>query len=100
LLDDLLKDIVAPRVFLKIDTQGYDMEVVKGAAGCIHWIMGLQSEISVAPIYEDMPHYTEALAYYESLGLSLMDLFIVSRAKDGRVLEYDCLMARSDQLEV
>jgi FkbM family methyltransferase len=100
LLDALLKDIVAPRVFLKIDTQGYDMEVVKGAAGCILWIVGLQSELSVTPIYKDMPHYTDALAYYESLGLSLMDLFIVSRAKDGSVLEYDCLMARSDQLEV
>lgn len=46
-----------------------------------------------------MPQYTHASEYYESLGFSLMNLYIVNRAGLGGVLEYDCLMARVDQCE-
>jgi hypothetical protein len=45
-----------------------------------------------------MPHYTESLARYERLGFELMDLFVVNRTPDGRVLEYDCVMARAGAL--
>jgi hypothetical protein len=45
-----------------------------------------------------MPHYTTALDYYESLGFVLMNLFVVNRARNGSVPEYDALMAKRDQL--
>jgi len=96
---NILDRVESPRVFLKLDTQGYDLEVVKGACGCMRHILGLQSEISVQPLYDDMPHYLEALAFYESLGLNLINLFVVTRGKScGNVVEYDCLMARFDSL--
>ncbi len=88
----------APRVFLKLDTQGFDLEVLKGAKNCIGTIVGLQSEVSVIPIYENMPHYVDALNYYESLGFSLMNLFVINRTKQQCILEYDCLMARADEM--
>jgi FkbM family methyltransferase len=101
IIDSLLEDIVRPRVFLKIDTQGYDLKVVEGASGCMERILGLQSEISVTPVYEDMPHYLKSLASYESLGFDLMNLFTVTRTtRYGSVLEYDCLMARLEQLDL
>jgi FkbM family methyltransferase len=75
IFDELIKPINNPRIFLKIDTQGYDMEVIKGAQNCIHQILMLQSEISVQAIYENSPHYTESLIFYESLGFQLMDVF-------------------------
>lgn len=99
IFDEILEPVARPRVFLKIDTQGFDVEVMKGAAGCMERILGLQSEVSVVPIYDGMPHYTEALAYYESCGFSLMNLFIVSRTGKQNILEYDCLMARLDELD-
>jgi len=103
-LDHILGDILSqagiedPRIFLKIDTQGYDLEVVKGAAGILDKVVGLQSEISVTPIYINMPHYTQSLDYYESLGFSLLNLFIVNRTHEGGILEYDCIMAKSREL--
>ena len=97
IFNELLANIQNPRVFLKIDTQGYDLEVVKGSIGCIDRILALQSEISVEPIYENMPHYLEALKYYESLGYKLMNLSIVNRTRRGSILEYDCVMARIGQ---
>ena len=98
-LDEAIEDAAAARIFLKIDTQGYDLEVLKGCGRWIDKVSILQSEISVTPIYRDMPHYTQALEHYESLGFSLMNLYVVHRAQHGSVLEYDCVMARLDRFD-
>jgi hypothetical protein len=101
-LDDVIEklapEIKQLRSFLKCDTQGFDIEVVKGTGAYMDQILGLQSEISVIPIYEGMPHFTDALNYYESLGFSLFDLSVVNTTQDGAVLEYDCLMAKRVEL--
>lgn len=83
-----------PRVFLKMDTQGYDLEVFAGAMG-VSTIVMIQSEVSVIPIYEEMPSYLDALATYHAAGFSLLDLFIVHRTAGGGVLEYDALLAQT-----
>jgi FkbM family methyltransferase len=84
-----------PRIFLKMDTQGYDPQVVAGAGAMIDHVQLLQSEISVEPLYDGMMPYTAALRAYEDEGFRLMDLFVVNRTKMGAVLEYDCLMMRA-----
>ena len=65
-LDDVLPPLAEKfgisRVFLKMDTQGYDLEVFKGAFGCLGMIQGIQSELSVKPLYKNMPHRTQALS--------------------------------------
>jgi FkbM family methyltransferase len=91
LLSGLVPD---PRIFLKMDTQGFDPQVIAGAGAVLDHVRLLQSEISVEPLYDGMTHYTDALRGYEALGFRLMDLFVVNRTADGGVLEYDCLMAR------
>jgi FkbM family methyltransferase len=100
-LDDILPQLIvgikSPRIFLKMDTQGYDGQVIEGATECLEHVVGMQSEISVIPIYQGMQHYTESLAHYERLGFALADLFVVSR-QNGFVVEYDCIMARPNEL--
>jgi hypothetical protein len=44
--DDIQKQVREPRIFLKIDTQGFDLEVLRGVSANIGKILGLQSEIS------------------------------------------------------
>lgn len=95
LMTKLLVGIDSPRVFLKVDTQGFDLPVVRGAAASLDLIKGLQSEISVQPIYHGMTPYTDSLAAYHELGFALVDLQVVRRNMDGTVVEYDCLMAKS-----
>jgi len=94
-LPSLIRAIEKPRVFLKMDTQGYDSHVVKGATECLNLILGLQSEVSVIPLYDGMRSYTQSLSDYHNLGFGLVDLFVVNRTKEDLVLEYDCLMRRS-----
>jgi FkbM family methyltransferase len=94
--DTLLPTLIpsAERLFLKMDTQGYDLNVFKGTGKYLEKIVGLQSELSVIPLYENMPHYTTALSTFENAGFSLMDMFVVCRDSKNRIIEYDCIMAR------
>ena len=98
-LDDVLPPLAEKfgisRVFLKMDTQGYDLEVFKGAFGCLGMIQGIQSELSVKPLYKNMPHYLEALSAYESAGFDLYNLSVVNRFAGGGLLELNCFMRRT-----
>lgn len=94
LLPDLVEETGATNVFLKMDTQGYDLEVFAGAAGCLDLIAGLQSELSVYPLYHGMPHYLEALTVYEDAGFDLYNLSVVNRLPDGALLELNAFMRK------
>ena len=84
------------RPFLKLDTQGFDLEVVKGAQNCIGKMLGLQSELAVRKLYEGAPGYLDALAYYTSLGFTPKDFYTVaSDGTDMTALEVDCILVRA-----
>jgi len=89
-----LAGIPEPRVFLKMDTQGFDLEVFRGAGMHANEVLGLQSEISVKPIYEGMPHYLDVLSVYEQAGFTLFDLTVVARTEGGDLQELNCFMRR------
>ena len=58
-------------------------------------VVGLQSEVSLLPIYEQMPRMGEAIAEYEKGGFEISGLYLVTSEADGRVIEYDCVMVRA-----
>jgi len=98
-LDSIFEQIVAglaqPRVFLKLDTQGYDLQVVRGANESLRHVLGLQSELSVIPLYEGMADYIEALAFYRSLDFEPTGIFPVAHDRKTRhVLEFDAVLTR------
>lgn len=96
-LDTVFHELVpaGARVFLKLDTQGFDLEVLKGATGCLSAIVGLQSEVSMRPQYDGSPDYLEALPYMNSLGFDLTGVFPVLRDDRLRLLEVDSVLVRS-----
>ena len=97
--DEAVAGIAEPRVFLKMDTQGYDVRVFHGAGQRIDEVLGLQSEISCVPLYDGMPRMPEAVATYESAGFETTGIFPVSRDNDHlRVIELDIVMIRVDAL--
>lgn len=95
LFPSITENIITPRVFLKMDTQGYDLEVFEGARQCLGYIHGIQSELSVQPLYKNMPHYNEALSTYEKAGFELYNLSVVNRISTGGLLELNAFMRRS-----
>jgi hypothetical protein len=94
-LGEIVPDLAGRRIFLKMDTQGFDLEVFGGIVAHRRLVHALQSEVSLIPVYEGMPHWTESLRVYEEAGFSVAAMIPV--ANDGlRVVEYDCLLVRSD----
>jgi FkbM family methyltransferase len=53
-LDEVTGSYVAPddRVFLKVDTQGYEAQVLAGAGRLLERVAGIQLELSLVPLYE------------------------------------------------
>jgi FkbM family methyltransferase len=98
-LDQLLADDLSEwrdhRLFLKIDTQGWEGEVIAGAGEYLEQIRGIQVEVSVKPIYEEMTPYLETLALLEAHGFELTGIFPVTRDPGLRIVELDCVMLRS-----
>jgi FkbM family methyltransferase len=87
--------IAQPRIFLKMDTQGYDAEVIKGCGNQLSSILGIQSEISLKPIYDNMLDYKKSLELYENLGFEISGLYPVSRDKKTlAIIEIDCVLLR------
>jgi FkbM family methyltransferase len=103
MLDELLAPLIAsgvknPRLYLKMDTQGFDLEVFRGLGDRVKDIVAMQSEIALLLIYDDMPRMPEALATYEAAGFEITGLYPVTREDDGRIIEYDVTMVRAETL--
>jgi FkbM family methyltransferase len=100
MLDELVAGIEQPRPYLKLDTQGFDLDVFDGAGDRIGEFVGMQSELPLMQIYEGMPRLPEALGVYEQAGFDVAAMYPVSRqGKTGRVLEFDCVMVRGTLLK-
>lgn len=93
----VVEGIDRPVVYLKMDTQGYDLEVLEGAREVLPQVVALQSELAVKKIYEGAPDWLESLAALQARGFEPTGLFPITR-EDGRLslIEMDCVMRRRD----
>lgn len=94
-LDECIEGIGDPRIFLKVDTQGWDLEVLNGGLQTLERVLALQTELSVKPLYEGMPGFFEPMTEISQHGFELTGLFTVIRDRALRVIELDCVMARA-----
>jgi hypothetical protein len=96
--DELVAGLDDPRVYLKLDTQGYDLEAFAGAGDRIKQVVGMQSEVSSVPIYDGMPRLTEQIAVYEDAGFELTGMFpVITDAATMRIIEFDAVMVRAEE---
>jgi FkbM family methyltransferase len=87
-------EVSAQRIFLKLDTQGYDLEVLGGIGDALERIAAISIEASVRPIYQGMPDYLTALGVLDDLGFDLSGMFPVTRDAAQRLIEIDCVGVR------
>jgi FkbM family methyltransferase len=84
------------RTYLKLDTQGFDLEVLQGGTRTIRQVAALQTEVSFRPFYSNMPTYIKSIEAFESLGFAVMDFILVAADDNRRAMEFDCLMVRTE----
>ena len=94
-LDDILPATPARRIFLKLDVQGYESQVLAGATQTLTHTLALQLELSVVPLYEGQTLMPQMIAELAANGFSLWDLEPNFRdPATGRLLEVDAIFTR------
>ena len=97
-LDNVASNYIKPEnfVFLKIDVQGYEFEVLEGAHKTLPFVRGMQIEISMEPLYKKQLIFKEMLNYIEQLGYELWDIQPCFRDKlTGKLLQFDGIFVRN-----
>ncbi|MGW5433705.1 FkbM family methyltransferase [Streptomyces sp. NPDC004059] len=88
------------RVFLKLDVQGYEGAVLRGAGDRIQGCMGLQMEVSCVPLYEEGLQFGQALDLAQrEYGLTLMHVLPgFTDQGTGQMLQCDAVFFREETI--
>lgn len=83
------------RPFIKIDTQGYEDQVLDGASELLTRTSGLQLELSFLPLYEGQPLFDGLVERLRSLGFSIWSVWPgFFDPVNGRMLQVDVTFFR------
>jgi len=83
-------------IFIKIDVQGYELQVLEGAINILPKIKGVQIELSLVPLYENQLLFLGMLDYITNLGFELWDISPGFRdIQSGKLLQFDGIFFRS-----
>jgi FkbM family methyltransferase len=96
-LDTLAPEYLRPdsNLFIKIDTQGYESQVLRGAQQLLDRAVGIHAELSLAPIYEGQSLYDELIAYLAARGFAMWDMNpSFGNMQTGRLLCIDATLFR------
>jgi FkbM family methyltransferase len=82
-------------VWMKLDVQGYERRVLRGAAATLARLDAVELELSVSPHYEGQSSYREALDVLEAEGFVLAGIDSgFTDASTGRMLELEAILVR------
>ena len=69
--------------FIKIDTQGSELDILKGSVRSLEGCTGVEAEVELQRVYEDQPLKKDVDRFMESLGFSLWKTTAVRAVVDG-----------------
>ena len=82
-------------IYLKIDVQGFETEVLKGIAAILSMIKVIQVEMSFVPLYEKGPLYDDIISWFTHRGFEIYTIIPGFRNPDsGRMLQADGIFIR------
>jgi hypothetical protein len=96
-LDSIIDDLCSKNdnIWLKIDTQGYEKDVLDGAEKALSYIHTVQIEMSLVPLYRDEILYMEMINWLIQKGFSLVSLEPgFANASTGQLLQVDGIFHR------
>jgi len=97
-LDDLVPDIAGRRIFLKVDTQGFEREVLDGAGAILTCAEGLMLELTVEHFYNQVWTLDEALSFLRNKGFvpAQFRQAVPMPGDPTSACEFDCVFRRRD----
>ncbi|NQU27792.1 MAG: FkbM family methyltransferase [Candidatus Marinimicrobia bacterium] len=91
-LDSVFNEIkgTAQKMFLKIDSQGYESQILAGASQSLNEVTGIQLELSYVPLYKGQKLQEKLVSEIVGLGFSLVDINPIFHDPDnGQLLQAD-----------
>lgn len=97
-LDDLLPELGdLSRSFIKIDTQGWDLEVLQGGPRAFAQAPMVQTELSFRPIYQGCPTWAQSVEAFQAAGFIVSDIFMVRYDDLAEAVEGDAILTKPDR---
>lgn len=95
-LDTVLANDPASCIFLKLDVQGFERDVLAGATKTLSRVCGLQVELPIEALYEGNWRFTEAIDEIDRMGFVPAQFRTVNPLPDdpASAVEFDCLFRR------
>ena len=82
--------------FLKLDVQGYELEVLRGASRVLSTSEFVLAEASLIQTNSDCPLIFEVMSFLAANGFRLLDFCSQIRRRDGALWQTDLLFVRED----
>ena len=81
---------------IKLDVQGYEIEILKGAGHSLNSVEVVQMEVNLIPIYQGAPLAHEAIQFMAGRGFQVYDIgAFFRRPFDNALWQMDVFFARS-----
>jgi FkbM family methyltransferase len=94
-IDELIvKHAMPPPDLLKLDVQGYELEVLKGATAALAGSDFVLLEVSLWPYNQGSPLLREVVEWMDGRGFRAYEIFDISRRGDGVLVQVDILFVR------
>jgi len=85
------------RTFLKIDTQGFEQQVLQGGQASLPQIVGVQVELSLVSLYDGETPFMDLIKQLQGHGFTLMSFQpVIDDPETGQLLQVDGLFFRDD----
>ena len=84
-------------IMLKLDVQGFEAEVLKGASQTLSKIPLVYLEVSITPLYEGEISFLPILIELSKSGHQVIDVFRGIRGSNGQLLQLDILTKLSNK---
>jgi len=82
-------------IYLKMDTQGFEKQVLDGGAEVLPYIDTVELELSLVPLYEDQLLFLEMCEFMNQLGFNIVSIDPgFSDPNSGRMLQVDGIFHR------
>lgn len=96
-LDTILTDFMdgmAQDILLKLDVQGYEDRVLRGATRLLGKVQACLLEVSVDPLYQGQASFKDLVMLLDASGLEYAGNLDQAYGEDGRVMWLDALFVR------